>query len=81
MIGIIIFIGMIITGYILSQKYFIFNTIPKNTYKRKFIELTKINKDNINIEIKNDQMSNYKDDKKEEETEVNYDEWTPLSLP
>jgi hypothetical protein len=72
MIGIIIFIGMIITGYILSQKYFIYDIIPKNTYKRKFIELTKINKDNINIEIKNEQN--------DDDIEVNYDEWTPLSL-
>jgi hypothetical protein len=83
MIGFIIFITMIIIGYFLTQKYELYDRVPKNTYKRKFIELTRFSrdKDNINIEIKNDQISNYKDAKTEEETKVNYDEWTPLSLP
>jgi hypothetical protein len=83
MIGFIIFITMIIIGYFLTQKYELYDRIPKHTYKRKFIDLTRFSrdKDNINIEIKNDQISNYKDNKTEEETEVNYDEWTPLSLP
>jgi len=79
MIGFIIFITIIITGYILSKKYMIYDNIPKSTYKRKFIELTKMNKDNINIEIKSEQNNNYTD-RIDEELEVNYDEWTPLSL-
>ena len=33
-----IFITMIIIGYFLTQKYELYDRVPKNTYKRKFIE-------------------------------------------
>ena len=77
MLEVIGFVIIIIMSYILSEKFSLFDKVSKNTYKKKFIEMSNMTKDSHNIEIKNNtNKSDYKDD----EEEMNYDEWTPLSL-
>jgi hypothetical protein len=83
-----------IIGYVLTY-HPIHNRISKNTYNKKCSELKRINKDNINMENKKEifNMENKKENnenfnidiKKENiidnDYEIEYDEWTPLSLP
>ena len=74
-----------IIGYVLTY-HPIHNRISKNTYNKKCIELKRINKDNINMENKKENNENFNIDIKKEniidnDYEIEYDEWTPLSLP
>lgn len=70
-----IFFAMIII-YIIIQRYPVYDKMPLNTYKRNYVEMTKMTKDSINIDVKKETINNDTND----ESEVNYDEWTPLSL-
>jgi len=65
----------IIIIYIIIQRYPIYDKMPLNTYKRNYVEMTKMNRDNINIDVKKETNNEIDND-----IEMNYDEWTPLSL-